>query len=195
MAHIRILFFRSQSWSRAVLAILVLSSLPPSTGADTASGLRSLKELRERGVVMQQWESSCAAAALATVLTYGFGDPVSERHAAAHMLEQTEARRVKRRGGFSLLDLQGFVEDRGYRGRAYKHLGFEDLRVFHAPIVPIDQHGYNHYVVFNGLDGDQVLLADPAFGNRRLSIERFESLWMEGMAFVVTRPTPAEARP
>ena len=195
MVHTRISLFRPQPWSRAVLAIMVLSGLAASASADTASGFRSLKELRERGVVMQQWESSCAAAAVATVLTYGFGDPVSERHAATRMLEKTEARRVKRRGGFSLLDLQGFVEDRGYQGRAYKHLGFEDLRVFHAPIVPIDQHGYNHYVVFNGLDGDQVLLADPAFGNRRLSIERFESLWMDGMAFVVTHPPPAEERP
>ncbi len=137
---------------------------------------------------MQQWESSCAAAAVATVLTYGFADPVSEHHAAARMLQMTDPTRVKTRGGFSLLDLERFVEDRGYQGNAYKHLGLDDLRVFHAPIVPIDQHGYNHYVVFNGIQNGRVLLADPAFGNRELPIKRFEAMWMEGMAFVVTRP-------
>lgn len=148
---------------------------------------RSLKEIRERGVVMQQWESSCAAAAVATVLTYGFNDPVSERYAAERMLEKTDPGKVKRRGGFSLLDIKTFVDGRGYLGNAYRHLGFENLRLFHAPIVPIDQQGYNHYVVFNGVEGDRVLLADPAFGNRALTIKRFHDIWMEGTAFVVTR--------
>jgi hypothetical protein len=157
--------------------------------ADVPRGFSSLKEIRERGVVVQQWESSCAAAAVATVLTYGFNDPVSERHAAARMLEKTDPAKVKARGGFSLLDLKTFVEGRGLQGSAYKHLRFEDLRVFHAPIVPIDQHGYHHYVVFNGVEGNLVLLADPAFGNRTLSIERFKDMWMDGMAFVVTRST------
>jgi uncharacterized protein len=156
--------------------------------AQTPQPFRSLKEIRERGVVMQQWETSCAAAAVATVLTYGFNDPVSEQRAASRMLAQTDPAKVKQRGGFSLLDLKRFVEDRGYQGSAYQHLGFDDLRVFHAPIVPINQQGYNHYVVFNGVKDDQVLLADPAFGNRTLSITGFTAIWMEGLAFVVTRP-------
>ncbi|AUB82786.1 hypothetical protein THSYN_18805 [Candidatus Thiodictyon syntrophicum] len=176
--------------TKAVLSIftatLCLAAAPAP--AQTPQPFRSLKEIRERGVVMQQWESSCAAAAVATVLTYGFNDPVSERLAAARMLELTAPAKVKARGGFSLLDLQHFVTGRGYRGSAYQHLGFDDLRVFHAPIVPINQHGYNHYVVFNGVTGDRVLLADPAFGNRTLSIAGFTAVWMEGMAFVVTRP-------
>ncbi len=138
---------------------------------------------------MQQWESSCAAAAVATVLTYGFNDPVSERHAAASMLKKTDPKKVRVRGGFSLLDLKNFVEERGYQGNAYKHLGFEDLRAFHAPIVPITQHGYHHYVVFNSVRDGQVMIADPAFGNRELSIKHFNEIWMDGMAFVVTRPT------
>ena len=176
--------------TKAVLSIftatLCLAAAPAP--AQTPQPFRSLKEIRERGVVMQQWESSCAAAAVATVLTYGFDDPVSERLAAARMLEQTAPAKVKARGGFSLLDLQHFVTGRGYRGSAYRHLGFADLRVFHAPIVPINEHGYNHYVVFNGVTGDRVLLADPAFGNRTLSIAGFTAVWMEGMPFVVTRP-------
>ena len=158
--------------------------------ADMPRSFNSLKEIRERGVVMQQWESSCAAAAVATVLTYGFGDPVSERFAAALMLKKTAPEKVRMAGGFSLLDLKIFVEDRGYQGSAYKHLGFDDLRAFHAPIVPISQQGYDHYVVFNGVRDDVVLLADPAFGNREVSIKRFNEMWMDGMAFVVTRPSP-----
>lgn len=148
--------------------------------------VQSLKEIREKGVVMQRWETSCAAAALATVLTYGFHDPVSERYVAGKMLEKTEPAKVRARGGFSLLDMKRFVEGLGYRGEAYQYLSFEDLKLFRAPIVPIQVYGYNHYVVLNAVDGDQVLLADPAFGNRAMSLARFKEVWMTGIAFVVT---------
>ncbi len=154
------------------------------------SHFQSLKEIREKGVVMQQWETSCAAAALATALTYGFGDPVTERYAVVKMLEKTDPAKVKMQGGFSLLDMKHFVESRGYHGAAYKYLSFDDLKVFHAPIVPIDHYGYAHYVVFNGVQGKEVLLADPGFGNRTMPLVEFERMWMNGMAFVVTRTEP-----
>lgn len=147
--------------------------------------MKSLKEIREAGVVMQQWDISCAAAALATVLTYGFQDPVSERYVATSMLEKTAPGKVKQRGGFSLLDMKRFVEARGYVADAYQHLSIEDLKLFRAPIVPIRTHGSSHYVVFNGMDGNTVLLADPAFGNRRVPAARFKEMWSSGLAFVV----------
>ena len=147
----------------------------------------SLKEIRERGVIMQKWETSCAAAALATVLTFGFHDPVSERFVAAGMLEKTSPSRVKARGGFSLLDMKRFVESRGYRGDAYQNLSLDDVGVFHAPIVPIQAKGYNHYVVLNAIRGDRVLLADPGFGNREMSKKQFVREWRNGMAFIVSR--------
>lgn len=147
---------------------------------------RSLKEIRERGVVMQKWENSCAAASLATVLTYGFADPVSERWVAQQMLKKTHPARVKAQGGFSLLDMKRLVDALGYTGNAYKHLQFEHLAVFHMPIVPINPHGFNHYVVFTGTQDDQVLLADPAFGRRSVRLDVFNAMWMTGMAFVIT---------
>jgi predicted double-glycine peptidase len=166
---------------------LVSIALINEAFADSRKSVTSLKEIRERGVVMQQWENSCAAASLATVLTYGFRDPVSEKTAAKEMLALTDPQTVRARGGFSMLDMKKFVEGRGYKGSAYKELSFDELRIFHAAIVPIDNHGYNHYVVFNGVRNDKVLLADPAYGNRQVSIGRFNKMWMNGMAFVVTR--------
>lgn len=152
-----------------------------------AAPFLSLKEIRERGIVMQQWETSCAAATLATVLTYGFNDPISERQVALKMLEMTDPDKVKAQRGFSMLDMKRFVEARGYQGSAYQNLTLDDLRLFHAPIVPIDRHGYNHYVVFNGVRGDRALLADPAFGHYEMSLERFAAVWMDGLAFTITR--------
>ena len=155
----------------------------------------SLKEIRERGVVMQQWEASCAAATLATVLTYGLGDPVSEAVVVASMLKKSDSSAVKKQGGFTMLDMKHYVEDRGYIGRAYKHLSLNDLKAFQAPIVPIDNYGYNHYVVFNGIKDDEVFLADPAFGNRKMRLSQFNKVWMDGIAFVVTAKGKNDKKP
>jgi uncharacterized protein len=179
------------SVQRVCVALVLASPLGFNATADASAPARfqSLKEIRHNSVVMQRWETSCAAAALATVLTYGFHDPVTERHVVARMLEKTEAAKVKARGGFSLLDMKRFVEDRGYGGEAYQSLSFEDLKLFAAPIVPISVHGYNHYVVVNAISEHRVLLADPAFGNRSMSLARFKEVWLDGLAFVVV-PKP-----
>jgi predicted double-glycine peptidase len=175
-----------------VAALLGLAVTGASAQGNPAFGVESLKEIREKAVVMQRWDNSCAAAALATVLTYGFQDPVSERFVAAKMLEHTEPAKVRARGGFSLLDMKRFVEGRAYAADAYQHLSLEQLRLFRAPIVPISAYGANHYVVVNAVDGEQVLLADPAFGNRTMTAAQFKEAWVNGLAFVVTSRTRSQ---
>lgn len=156
--------------------------------APASAEVLSLKEIREAGVVIQQWDTSCAAAALATVLTYGFADPASEREVARGLLRQTEPLKVRHRGGFSMLDMKRYAAARGYRGLGFRGMSLDDIRYFQAPIVAVSFHGYNHYVVFNGLTPEgEVRLADPAFGNRTLSRERFEEAWIDGIAFVLLR--------
>jgi predicted double-glycine peptidase len=155
------------------------------------SAVLSLKEMREEGVVIQQWDTSCGAAAVATVLTFTFNDPVSEREVARGLLRQTEPLKVRYRGGFSLLDMKRYVAERGYRAIGFRGMSFEDIRYMDAPIVPVDFHGYNHYVVFKGVtpEGD-VHLGDPAFGNRMMSREAFEAGWVDGITFVMLRGAP-----
>ena len=166
--------------SFAAAVVLALAGVPV-----TAATL-SLKEIREAGVVIQQWDTSCAAAALATVFTYGFADPVTEREVAGGLLRQTEPLKVRYRGGFSMLDMKRYARERGYRATGFRDMEFEDIRYFDAPIIPVNFHGYNHYVVFRGMTpGGQVRIADPAYGNRTLSRKKFEAAWMDGIAFVM----------
>jgi uncharacterized protein len=144
-------------------------------------------EIREDRVIVQKWETSCAAAALATVLTFSHNDTVTEKAVTMGMLRTTDPIRVKVRGGFSMLDMKHFVETRGFNGVGYKNLSFEDLLALHAPIVPINFQGNPHFVVVRGLNGDgEVHLADPGFGNHAISAEKFKSVWKDGIAFVVT---------
>jgi uncharacterized protein len=150
--------------------------------------VRSLYEIRHDGVIVQEWETSCAAAALATVLTFFLDDPVTEKLVAQRMLHTTDPIKVKVRGGFSLLDMKHFVESRGFKGAGFKRLTFKQLLGFQTPIVPIDFYGNAHFVVLRGLSSaGRVSLADPAFGNRTVSVEDFTSTWKDGIAFVVSR--------
>ena len=52
--------------------------------------------------------------------------------------------------------------------------------VENAPImVPVDALGYDHFVIFRGVMGDRVLLADPAWGNRTMTIDKFKRMWLD----------------
>ena len=169
--------------------VLVLGTLVLIAGP-AMSGTLSLKEIREDGVVRQQWDTSCGAAAMATVFTYTFNDPVTEREAASGLLRQTEPLKVRHRGGFSMLDMKRYAAERGYRGIGFRDMEFEDIRYLDAPIVPVSFNGYDHYVVYKGVtpEGD-IRIGDPAFGNRILSRERFEDAWVDGITFVMLRGT------
>jgi predicted double-glycine peptidase len=170
-----------------LLVALAISSVTVVAADLVRKPVRSLLEFRQDRVIVQKWETSCAAAALATVLTFSHDDAVSEKKVAQGMLRTTDPLKVKVRGGFSLLDMKHFVQTRGFTGIAYKGLRFEDLLNLDAPIVPIDFQGNPHFVVVRGLNGDgEVHLADPAFGNHAISVDKFRSVWKDGIAFVVT---------
>jgi predicted double-glycine peptidase len=53
-----------------------------------AQPVLSILEKRHHNVVLQQWELSCAAAALATVLRYQHGIPATERTVAYQQLNE-----------------------------------------------------------------------------------------------------------
>lgn len=174
----------SRSHLAAIACCLaLLGSLPSPSPAAERAPVRSLLEMREDRVVIQDWDLSCGAAALATLLNYQHGDPVTEREIAEGLIEREEyianPLLVRARHGFSLLDLKRYVDERGYRGIGYGQLTLQDL-VDHAPVmVPVNFLGYNHFVVFRGMRGNRVLLADPAFGNRTMLVAKFESAWLD----------------
>jgi uncharacterized protein len=185
-----------------LLALLVAGTWPSIPAvAEAPRAVRSLLEMREDRVVVQKWDLSCGAAALATILNYQHGDPISERDIAKGLIEREEyianPALVRARQGFSLLDLKRFVDHRGYEGQGFGKLSVQDL-VERAPImVPVNLHGYNHFVVFRGMRGNRVLLADPAFGNRTMLAAKFERAWLDypnigKVGFVVARADGVE---
>jgi predicted double-glycine peptidase len=157
----------------------------PSHAADPGieRPVKSLLEMRRQNVVIQKWDLSCGAAALATLLKYQHGEPVTEKEIALALMKREEYIRnpqlVQSREGFSLLDLKRNVDARGYLGNGYGKLQLKDLNAKAPLIVPIQTNGYNHFVVFRGSYGDRVLLADPAWGNRTMAVEDFMEKWID----------------
>jgi hypothetical protein len=162
--------------------------LPPRADTQTdidrePDPVRSLLEIRRANVMIQNWDLSCGAAALGTLLRYEFGEPLTEKEIARGLMSRGEyiehPELVQIREGFSLLDLKRYVQTRGYKGQGFGQLDLNDL-IERAPImIPINALGYNHFVVFRGVMGDRVLLADPAWGNRTMTLDKFQRMWLD----------------
>jgi uncharacterized protein len=137
------------------------------------------KELRDRNVVKQGFDYSCGSGALATLMRIGFGDQISERKIIELILahKNPEEKKDIEKNGYSLLDLKRAAERMGYVTAVYK-LQLPHLRQLQGPVlIYIEHHGLKHFAVFKGIKGDRVYLADPARGNTRMSIYRFEPEW------------------
>lgn len=178
-------------------AILVAVLLSPglAVASDGAKRVASLAELRNAQVVRQHWDLSCGAAAIATLLTYQFDDPVSEYAVASELLARTDPIKVRERLGFSLLDLKRFALSRGYAAVGYGGLGLDEVVAAAPAIVPIQAKGYDHFVVLRGRSGHRIVLADPAYGNRTLTEEQFMAAWPNRIAFVLRRPDKSAGGP
>jgi predicted double-glycine peptidase len=180
---------------------------PPGLAQITiGSGLRadrpalSLKDLRDQNLIRQQFDFSCGAASLATLLRYGFGDDVTERELLVEMYESLpdNEQAVREAEGFSLLDLQRAAQARGYNAEGFR-LEPDQIGMLAGPVIVfIEPRGYAHFAVLNGFRGDRAYLADPSRGNIRMPVYAFLEDWLQddgrGVIFVVEPQTGVESR-
>lgn len=146
--------------------------------------MRSLLEMRRENLIVQQWDNSCAAAALATVLTYDKSFPVTEEEVARGMLRHTDPSRVRQRGGFSLLDMKRQAEELGFESDGYTDMTLDDLAARVPVIVPLNVRGYSHFVVVRKVAGKEVHIGDPSYGNYRMDRSTFGERW-RGIGFEI----------
>lgn len=152
-------------------------------GAGFALKVTSWREGKFRTVVNQRYDYSCGSAALATLLTFHYGEPVGEAVVFRAMYDKGDQERI-RREGFSLLDMKEYLEEHGYRADGYR-LPLQRLKEAGVPaIVLIDDRGYHHFVVVKGVGPREVLLGDPAKGLRVMELGEFEKAW-NGILFVI----------
>lgn len=153
-------------------------------GGQYAVSVSSLKQLRYRATMRQQFDFSCGSAAIATLLSHQYGDPVTEQVVFEGMYGAGDQQKI-RRDGFSLLDMQRFLGSRGYLADGFVQ-PLEKLTEAGLPaIVLIAEKGYHHFVVLKGIRDGRVLIGDPALGTRAMARASFEAVWVNHLLFVI----------
>ncbi len=183
----------------AVVASVLFLFAPSAQAANIGIGsgtrvnvpVQSMKDLRDKDLVKQRLDFSRGAAALATILRYGFGDEVTEREILVDLFDllSEDEEGLRRKEGFSLLDLQQVSLARGYKAQGFR-LAPEYLPKLGGPVIVfIEPRGYKHFAVFRGVKGDRIYLADPSRGNMRMPAYRFLDAWLgengKGIIFVI----------
>lgn len=178
---------------RLITLVIITLVIPPSyAGSVSIPGfgtfhklnITSYKEARFKSVIKQEYDFSCGSAALASLLTFHYEDPVEEKTVFEDMYENGDQEKINREG-FSMLDMKNYLDKRGYRADGYQ-VGLD--RIKNKAKIPaitlINSNGYNHFVVVKGVTQTEVLIADPAQGSRVISREEFERGW-NGLIFLI----------
>ena len=173
-------------WGR--LFVCVALSMTILDGARSAP-VRSLLEIRSEGVVLQGWDSSCGAAALTTVLRYHHGLDLDESEVAASMLSSGNADMIRRNEGFSFLDLANYTKSWGFRPLGLSGVKTDEIAKYPFAIVPVLEHGkIPHFIVVRGVTAQGYFdVADPAFGNRLISVDTLRDIWVDGLLLSIAR--------
>jgi predicted double-glycine peptidase len=163
-----------------------LTSFIPGMGLVHAN-VKSLTAERFTGIVRQNTDYSCGAAAVATILKYAYGMPASEWTVISGLLSVSDPALVRQKG-FSLLDIKHYVQSIGMQGAGYRLTPQKLFDVQVPVIVLMNVAGYEHFVVLKKATPGYVYLADPLLGNRAIPAAEFLNSW-NGIIFVIAAPS------
>jgi len=173
-----------------MLAACLLGSFSAQAGWVSIPGssmtvkVTSLKERQFRSTVRQRYDYSCGSAAMATLLTYHYHDPVSEDQVFQAMWEAGDQQKIQREG-FSLLDIKRYLENHGYSADGYEASLDKLMEVGIPAIALIRDNGYNHFVVVKGVTKSQIAVGDPSLGARVIPRAQFEKMLLNRILFVI----------
>lgn len=150
---------------------MLASLLGSLFASQQAAAFQSWIERRDAGVVRQQYDTSCGAAALATLLSYYYLRPTSERDVLERLLEQQKS------SALSFADLARLANSFGF-GSMGIAVPLKDLARLQQPvIVALETAGRAHFSLIRGVNkSGGVMLADPSWGNRWIARHELASL-------------------
>ena len=128
----------------------------------------SWTETRDANVIKQQFDMSCGAAALATILSIYYEEQTNE----ADIMDI-----IGLKSAYSFADLAYAGSEFGYKAIPI-YANFDLLTKLKIPVILyVSNFGEGHFTVFRGTDGHTVWLGDPAHGNVKISKSRFMEKW------------------
>lgn len=168
----------------ALTCMVATSAELPTVAGGVHVPVTSLRQAQLRSTLLQQFDFSCGSAALANLLTYQYGHPVSEADVFEAMFQEGD-RQLIRQQGFSLLDMKRYLMRQGFAADGFEQ-SLDALFQARLPaIVLISEKGYNHFVVVKGYRNGRILIGDPASGTRAITRASFEAVWTSRLLFVI----------
>jgi predicted double-glycine peptidase len=185
----------------AFLSLLLAAPLAAAQGAMAVTvgmarietHVKSMRELRDEGVVRQRYDYSCGSAALATLLDHGLGARVEEEDILREILEPLSGDELSalQKRGLSLLELQQYAQAHGYKAQGFRVPAAQLSKVGRPVLVHVRPHGYDHFAVLKAVREGRAYVADPSYGNVRMPLYRFLDMWADasgrGIVFAVER--------
>ena len=180
--------------ARALAALgAVLAALAPAaarakmdvvaSGASYGLQVMSWRDIPFRTIVRQQYDYSCGSAALATLLRYHYGRPVTEAEVFKAMYAHGDQAKIQK-VGFSLLDMKHYLDEAGLKSDGYR-LTLDQLVKADRPAIAVMRVGpYRHFVVIKGVREGKVLVGDPALGLKTYVLKDFAAQW-DGIVFAI----------
>lgn len=156
----------------SALAIVSIPTLAaPVSVSPTVQGklqIKSWAEFKNDRIIKQKLDYSCGAAALATLLHGYYGLAVSEES----IIEITG-----KNAWFSFADMEKAITHYGMKAVGLA-LNLEQLKQLKVPVIVfIHTREGPHFAVLRGISDDTVWIGDPATGNDRYPIYRFQEKW------------------
>lgn len=183
---------KSQNTSKQKSSVHIFSSplfSPPFAPITKDRQITSWSEMRDKNLTKQEYDYSCGAASLSSILEHYYGlKNASEKEILDTVLlkkgidiNQKEEiqfdNEMKQKAHLSFYDMVGYVEDRGFRafGLAVDLPALYELK---APvIIYVKVRNIEHFSVLKGIDSKFVYLADPSFGNIKVSVAKFVEMF------------------
>lgn len=143
-----------------------------SLGANETTNFKAtpFSALKLKGTVLQGYELSCGAAALATIMNL-YGQKTDEKQ----ILDKASTTDM-----LSFSEMAKISNEFGYNASGYKI----DTAIFESLKVPViaridNRENYAHFVVVMNHSGDFVSILDPSFGSYVQSKKEFFQWWNE----------------
>ena len=168
----------------AIAVLALIGCAAPACATEFNAGptlvsvpVTTLTAMRFKNVMHQTRDLSCGAAALGTILRYYYGEDLTEEQIINEGFQVGDTKKIQR-DGFSMLELKKIAEKRGYQAGGFRIPDANKLAALKVPVITlVSVRGYNHFVVIKGVSDGRVYIADPAFGNRSLTLESFAADW------------------
>lgn len=130
----------------------------------------NLKSLKSQ-FVHQQGQSDCGVACLAAIIKY---------HGGERTLDEIRQLSGTTKTGTSLLGLYQGAKSLGFDAAGLEADGLDNLKELDSPAIlhVILENRLQHYVVYHGFEGDQLIIGDPGRGVELWSKEKLNEVWL-----------------